>query len=102
MAKRPGLKIVDTSDLDDDDWAAVNRLFRVYEAEGSDAFWEALRKLDDDDPVRYVKAICAFFPTDMAEALKDALAEAGITPEEALERLRKAQRKADSPASTKR
>jgi len=98
MAKKLELKVVDTSDLDDGDWAVTNRLKRTYETDGQEAFWAEIQKLYDDDPVRHVEALCAFFPTEMTEALKDGLAEAGITPDEAREMLRKAKRKAESPA----
>ena len=98
MAKKLELKVVDTSDLDDGDWAAINQLKRIYEINGPDAFWAAIQKLYDDDPVRHVKSLCAFFPAEMSEAVKDSLADAGITREEAYEMLRKAQRRPDSPA----
>src|SRR5262245_18571720 len=97
MAKKLELKVVDTSDLDDGDWAVINRLKGTYETDGQEAFCAEIQKLYDD-PVRHVKALCAFFPTEMTEALKDGLAEAGITPDEAREMLRKANRKAESPA----
>ena len=66
MSEKP--KIVDTEGLSDADWAEINKLLRAYEAGGSDAFWEAIEELGDEDPVRYV-AVAHFFPMSSARSL---------------------------------
>jgi hypothetical protein len=39
------LNVVDSSDLTDADWAAVNRVNRACELGGANAFWDELEKL---------------------------------------------------------
>jgi hypothetical protein len=47
-----------------------------------------------NDPIRYVAVVGAFFPDMIREAIKDAVAEAGMTEED----LREIARKGESPA----
>jgi hypothetical protein len=42
-----------------------------------------------DDPVRYIRVAGAFFPDMVREAIKDSMAEAGITEEDVREMVRK-------------
>ena len=86
------LNVVDSSDLTDSDWAAVNRVNRAYEAGGIDAFWDELEKLDDQ--VLEITVASAFFPDLIRELLKDQMAEHGL----AFEDLQEVLRKAESPA----
>ena len=87
------LNVVDSSDLTDSDWAAVNRVNRAYEAGGIDAFWGELEKLDD--PVLATIVASAFFPDLIRELLEDQMAEHGLT----IEDLREIVRKAETPAA---
>src|SRR5262245_9115311 len=86
-------EIADTSSLTDADWAEINKLKRAYERGGDKPLELALKELRKD-PVRYIRVIAAYFPNRVAEMLKDAMAESGITIEDIREMLRKA----ESPA----
>ena len=79
MSERP--KIVDTEGLSDADWAEINKLLRAYDAGGTDAFWEVLGKLSDEDPVRYIAVTGAFFPDVVRKVIRDEMAEQGMTEE---------------------
>jgi hypothetical protein len=87
-------EVVDSSGLTDADWININGLRRTYKEGGKEALSEALGKLAKDDPVRYVRVIGAFFPEMMREAIKDEMAELGMTEED----LRELMRKLESPA----
>ena len=73
------LGIVDTSWLTDADWAVINRLRRVHETEGQKAVRKALRALE---PESYLRVAAAFFPDKVREAIKDEMAENGITEQD--------------------
>ena len=80
MSEKP--KIVDTEGLSDADWAEINKLLRAYETGGADAFWDAIEELGDEDPVRYVAVVGAFFPDVVRKILRDEMAKQGMTEEE--------------------
>jgi len=80
MSEKP--KIVDTEGLSNADWAEINKLLRAYDAGGSDAFWEAIEELGDEDPVRYVAVAGAFFPDLVRKIIRDEMAEQGMTEED--------------------
>jgi hypothetical protein len=87
-------EVADPSGLTDADWAEINRLRRVHERGGQRAFSMAMKKLAED-PIRYMRVVGALFPDKVREAVKDAMAELGMTDEDLREFLRKLQ----SPAS---
>src|SRR5215831_4209182 len=72
------LGIVDTSWLTDADWAVINRR-RIHEVEGQKAVRKALRALE---PESYLRVVAAFFPDKVREAIKDEMAENGITEQD--------------------
>jgi hypothetical protein len=86
-------EVVDSSGLTDADWAEINRLQEVYKTGGRRALDEAMKVLAKD-PVRFTTVIAAFFPDMLREALRDAMAEAGITEDD----LQDIARKLESPA----
>jgi hypothetical protein len=85
------LGIADTTGLTDADWAEINKLKRAYETGGQSALSKAFQELDKD-PVRAIRVIGAFFPEMVREAIKDAMAENGITIEDIREMLMKTER----------
>jgi len=81
---------VDTSRLTDADWAEINKLRRASE-KGDKAGFAAFKKLFKRDPVRCSRILSAYYPEKMREALKNELAEAGLTEDDLRELLRKAE-----------
>ena len=73
------LGIVDTSWLTDADWAVINGLRRIHETEGQKAIREALRALE---PETYLRVAAAFFPDKVRKAIRDEMAENGITEQD--------------------
>jgi hypothetical protein len=94
MPKQSEPEIADTSSLKDADWAEINKLKRAHQSGGTKALDLALQELRKDNPERYVRIVAAYFPSRVAEMLKDAMAEAGLT----LEDIREMLRRAESPA----
>ena len=94
MAKWLELKVVDMSGLTDADWIGINKVMRACEAGGFEVFWDEIDKLGD--PARQIKVARAFFPDLIREALKDEMAEHGITQEDLKELLRLLERPAAS------
>jgi hypothetical protein len=92
MADEP-FEVVDPSELSDADWAAINKLWRAQEDGGQNGLSKALDELGSD-PIRYMKVIGALFPDMVREAIRDEMAEAGMTEED----LREMVRKLESPA----
>jgi hypothetical protein len=86
-------EVVDISGLTDADWAEINRLQDAYKEGGKRALNKAMAVLAKD-PIRFASVIGAFFPEMIREAIKDAVAEAGLTEED----LREMVRKLESPA----
>jgi hypothetical protein len=80
MAKGVKLTVVDTSGLTDADWTVINRVMRACEAGGFNVFWDEIDRLVD--PVLQIRVAKAFFPDLIREALKDEMAEQGITHED--------------------
>ena len=80
------LGIVDTSWLADADWAVINKLRRIHETEGQKAVRKALRALE---PESYLRVAAAFFPDKVREAIKDEMAENGITEQDLREMAKK-------------
>ena len=80
------LGIVDSSWLTDANWAVINRLRRIHETEGQIAVRKALRALE---PENYLRVAAAFFPDKVREAIKDEMAENGITEQDLREMAKK-------------
>jgi hypothetical protein len=89
MTNDEPIAAVDSSGLTDPDWAEINKLRRAHEDGGQDGLSEAMSKLEKDDPVGYIRVAGAFFPDMVREAIKDSMAEAGITEEDVREMVRK-------------
>jgi hypothetical protein len=79
--KKDDLGVVDTSKLTDADWAELNKMKRAYDEGGERALSKALEELQKDVGRAY-RIMAAFFPERMREALKDFMAERGITEED--------------------
>jgi hypothetical protein len=77
MADEP-FEVVDPSELSDADWADINKLGRALEDGGQKGLSKALDELASD-PIRYMKVIGALFPDMVREAIRDEMAEAGMT-----------------------
>jgi hypothetical protein len=81
------LEVVDSSGLTDADWTTINKLRRTIER-GGEGFAAELKKLERD-PLRYVRVIGAIFPDMVREAIRDALAEKGISADDLSEIIEK-------------
>lgn len=80
--------MVDSSGLTDANWADINRLKRTYNEGGQAVLSKAMAELGED-PIRYMAVIGAFFPDMVREAIKDSMAESGLTEEDIREMVRK-------------
>ena len=78
-----------SSHLTDADWAEINKLRAAWQDGGQKALSKAMGELADADPVRYASMIGAFFPDMLREAIKDEMAELGMTEEDLRELIRK-------------
>jgi aryl-alcohol dehydrogenase-like predicted oxidoreductase len=92
MADDP-FEVVDSTGLTDADWAKINKIQEAYREGGKPALNKALAALAKD-PIRFAAVIGAFFPEMIREAIKDAVADAGMTEED----LREMARSLESPA----
>ena len=86
------LEVVDASGLRDADWPDIKRLQQLYQNSGRDALSKALGELGASNPVRSIRILHAFFPDTVRAAIKDSLAEEGITEEELSTLIRKHER----------
>jgi hypothetical protein len=93
MADDEPFEVVDSTGLTDADWAEINKLRRAFDKGGQAGVSKAMVKLAKD-PMRYVTVMGAFFPDVIREAIKDSVAEAGMTEED----IREMVRKLESPA----
>ena len=90
MTEKPfNLEVVDASGLTTADWAEIYRLKNLYETDGRNALTKALAELGESDPVRSIRVLSAFFPETAREAIRDSMAEQGITIEELRELIRR-------------
>jgi hypothetical protein len=87
---KDGPGVVDASGLSDADWAEINRLRRVFESGGTKEWSKAVKALCEADPTKALKVLGAYFPNEVRETTKDAMAELGVTEEDIREILRKA------------
>jgi hypothetical protein len=76
---REQFEVVDSSNLTDADWAQINELQRIYNSGGAKALTKAMTKLAKDDSLKFTTVWQAFFPEMFREALKDSVAELGLT-----------------------
>src|SRR5262245_42115012 len=65
------LTVVDTTNLIDADWAAIDRVNRACEIGGADAFWGELEKLD---VAAQLRVMGAFFPELLREVIEEEMA----------------------------
>ena len=79
---------VDSSYLTDADWGEINKLKRAFKDGGKTALAKAVEQLGDD-PILYLNVMAAIFPEMIREKLKDLLADAGITADDARELMQK-------------
>jgi hypothetical protein len=93
MADDEPFEVVDSAGLTDADWTEINKLQTAYRKGGKKALNAAMAELAKD-PIRFATVIGAFFPDMIREAMKDAVAEAGMTEED----IREMVRKLESPA----
>ena len=90
MTDKPiNLEVAAPSGLTDADWAEINRLKSLYETGGRNALSKALAELGESDPVRSIRVLSALFPETVREALRDSMAEQGITTEDLRELIRR-------------
>ena len=102
MPEKPGRpKIVDSEGLSDADWVEVNRLLRAYDAGGNEAFWQAMDKLGEKDPIQQIAIAGAFYPDVVREVIKDEMAEQGMTEEDVRELHKKLKQRIEGGADTK-
>jgi len=76
------LEVLDASGLRDADWPDIKSLQQLNQSSGRDAVSKALGELGASNPVRSIRILHAFFPDTVRAAIKDSLAEEGITEEE--------------------
>lgn len=81
------LEVTDPSRLTDDDWAEINKLRKAYQEGGKQALCKAYSELGKS-PVRYVRVMSAFYPREVTESIRDAMAKRGLTVEDILEMIR--------------
>jgi hypothetical protein len=86
--------IKDTSGLTDADWDQINKLRAAYESGGQKALSAAFDEMAHD-PVRSIRVLGAYFPEMIREAIKDQVAEQGMTEDD----IRELIRKLESPSS---
>jgi hypothetical protein len=80
---------IDTSCLTDADWTNLNKMRHVYSEGGKEALKAAMLDLSESDLVSYTRVIGAYFPNELRNALKDAMAESGMTLDDLKEMNRK-------------
>src|SRR5262245_55972881 len=80
---------VETSHLTDADWAEVNRIWRAWQIGGKKELNKVLAELAKTDPIRYLHVMHAYFPQMVTDAVKDSMAEKGMTEDDIRELVRK-------------
>ena len=83
------LEVVDSSCLTDADWAEINKIKKAYETGGTKGLSRAMDELAAGDPIRRLHVLGAFFPNMVREAIRDHMAEMGITAEDLREMIEK-------------
>ena len=86
--RRPFFEVANVTGLTDADWADINRLKQIHKQGGSKALSKAMDELYKD-PIRAVCVMGAFYPNEVREAIKDQMAEIGMTEEDLPRTLRK-------------
>ena len=81
-------QVADPSLLTDADWVEINKLKKAYESGSKDALHKAYRELGSN-PVRYVRVMSAFYPSEVRASLKVAIAKRGLTEQDILQAVRR-------------
>jgi hypothetical protein len=87
QSPNPFREVADTSGLTDADWREINKLADAFDAVEKGALSKALEELAKD-PVRYVRIIGAIYPDMMRDAIRDNMAEQGVTEDDLRELIR--------------
>jgi hypothetical protein len=95
------LRVADSSHLTDADWAEINKIKKAYETGGTEALSRAMADLINADPIRGVNVIAAYFPDTVREAIRDSMADLGVTTEDLLEILEKAKVELEGGSTSK-
>jgi len=82
MSDDDPFKVVDSSGLTDADWAALNKLKEAYANGGKKRLDAEMAKLAEKDAARLVAVIGAMYPDVMRDAIRDHMAEEGITEDD--------------------
>ena len=77
MANGHKFKVVDTSNLTNADWPAIERVNRACELGGAAAFWDELENLDDVS--LQLRVVGALFPDLMQEVIEEERTDWGRT-----------------------
>ena len=85
------LRVVDSSNLTDEDWAEINRLKQCHVNGGAVDLSKALHDLSAKEPLRYFRIMGAFFPDELKNAVLDELANAGLTEADLRDMIAKAE-----------
>jgi 3-oxoacyl-[acyl-carrier-protein] synthase III len=101
MTEPEDFEIQDTSGLTDADWAEINKLRNAHKKGGAKAVEGAMQQLEAKDLIQYVRVIAAFYPDIVREAIKDAMAELGLTEQDIRELIQKAEEKLQGVSDTK-
>jgi hypothetical protein len=75
-------EIVDPTILTASDWAEVNKLKQAWHEGGTKELKRAMSLLKQGDPMRTIRIYGAFFPREVADVIKDHLADVGVTEED--------------------
>ena len=91
MAKnKPILEVINPSGLTDADWIEIHKVRRAYERGGWDAFWSEFETFGDDF-ILQITVLGAFFPDVIRNAIKEELAESGVTLKDLRKLLKKSE-----------
>ena len=85
--REPAPDVVDPSELTDADWAEINKLRQIWETGGPEAWSEAIDRLESANPIRHLVVMAALFPDEVRKAIRDEIAERGMTVREMRELL---------------
>lgn len=75
------LEIADPSRLTDADWAEINKLRNAFETGGAPALQLAYRELAKNT-VLYLRVMGAFYPDEVRNSIKEAMAKRGLTEQD--------------------
>jgi hypothetical protein len=87
-------EVVDPTGLTDADWAEINKLEKAWNEGGTAALKRAMDVLGQGDSVRTIRIYAALFPHEIREAIRDFLAEIGVTEDDLRELLQELENRA--------